>query len=441
MENRRVSFVYWRRGCLWRAGVGVAALVLAGCDRFTSVQSPDLVQPDQLVNATGAVALFNGAQSLFASAFNGSTGSGSSFVINSGFMSDEFRGASLDVITFSFDSRSLTPTTVTVGDVYAALSRARVSALTAVQALRTSAPTPSSRISQAFSIAGYSELFIAEMYCSGAPLTDVVGGLPATYGSPLTTQQVLQRAAANFDTALASAGTDATSLNLARLGKGRALLELAQYDAAAAAVTGVPTSFSYSVTFSSSVLPNIEALYLQFLLGTVADKEGINGLTFRTANDPRVPVTLMGKASDGTDIYGISGLNLSSSTVVTNGIEARLIEAEAALSHNDPNWLTTLNTLRATAIAPPMGALADPGTATGRLDLLFSERAFWLFGTGHRLADLRRLVRKYGRAASATFPWGAYGSGLTYSTDVNSALPVQESIRNPNFKGCIDRNA
>jgi len=57
--------------------------------------------------------------------------------------------------------------------------------------------------------------------------------------------------------------------------------------------------------------------------------------------------------------------------------------------------VTSLNALRADVnnnAASPRGA-PDPGTQVGREDLLFRERAFWLFATGHRLGDLRRLAR------------------------------------------------
>jgi hypothetical protein len=415
-------------------------LGLAACSGLTDVDYPDVVQPDQLQNATGAAALFAGAQHLFGAAFNGSTGSGSSFVYNTALMSDELRGASGGVITLAFDTRDLSPATTTVGDVFAALSRARVSALSAVYTLRATAPTPASRISQAYSLAAYSELFIAEMYCSGAPLTDVVDGLPATYSAPFTTQQLFQRAAADFDSALAAAGTDATSRNLAAVGKGRALLELGQFDAAATAVAGVLTTFSYTAGYSTTLLPNLVGLLSTNRNATVGDLEGTNGLNFRSANDPRIPVTAAGRGPDGaTDVFVLTNVNTASPTVVANGIEARLIEAEAALRRGDAGWLTTLNALRATA-TPSLPALADPGSVAARTDLVFLERAFWLFATGHRLADLRRLIRQYGRATTATIPTGTYGSGRTYVNEVTASLPVQESIRNPNFTGCIDRN-
>ena len=83
----------------------------------------------------------------------------------------------------------------------------------------------------------------------------------------------------------------------------------------------------------------------------------------------------------------------SSPSILTTGAEARLIEAEAALASGDvATWLGKLNTLRATAITPAMSPLTDPGSTDARVDLLFRERAFWLFLTGHRFGDLRRLM-------------------------------------------------
>jgi hypothetical protein len=62
-----------------------------------------------------------------------------------------------------------------------------------------------------------------------------------------------------------------------------------------------------------------------------------------------------------------------------------------------------------------------------------------MFSTGHRLGDLRRLVRQYGRTVNGTFPGGAYVKGGNYSTAVNLPVPVQEQ-NNPLFTQCIDEN-
>ena len=75
-----------------------------------------------------------------------------------------------------------------------------------------------------------------------------------------------------------------------------------------------------------------------------------------------------------------------------------------------------------------------------------------MFGTSHRLGDMRRLVRQYGRAANTVFPSGTYSSpgGLrtgTYGADLNLPIPIAEDNNPeyeagaPNLKGCIDRSA
>jgi hypothetical protein len=50
------------------------------------------------------------------------------------------------------------------------------------------------------------------------------------------------------------------------------------------------------------------------------------------------------------------------------------------------------------------------------------------------------LIRQYGRTADQVFPGGVYLKGGSYGDDVNIPMP-QEENNNPNFTGCIDRNA
>jgi hypothetical protein len=160
--------------------------------------------------------------------------------------------------------------------------------------------------------------------------------------------------------------------------------------------------------------------------------------------------------------------NLSFIPLAT-GIEARLIEAEAALKAGQPaTWLMDLNALRnsgctvsgadttcslGTGQVPSqtvgLPSLSDPETDSGRVSLQFRERAFWLFGTGTRLGDLRRLMRQYGRTQDAVFPTGAYANGHnpslpapipTYGTDVSLTLPTPQNgamITNPSYRGCL----
>ena len=119
-------------------------------------------------------------------------------------------------------------------------------------------------------------------------------------------------------------------------------------------------------------------------------------------------------------------------------MSARLIQAEAALQSGDiTGFLKLDNDLRATVA---LQAVTDPGSKTAREDLHFRERAMWLFGTAHRLGDLRRLVTQYRRDAETVFPTGAYFKGSTYGTDVNFPVSFEE-LNNPNFTGCANRGA
>ena len=120
---------------------------------------------------------------------------------------------------------------------------------------------------------------------------------------------------------------------------------------------------------------------------------------------------------------------------MVSGIDARLIEAEAKLNANDiAGMMTILNALRA---APPEdrqlpagddGGAADAGDArTPRSRLFFREKAFWMFGRGQRLSDLRRLMRQYGRTEDKVFP-GAASSTKAGTYGTRRRLPGSGSL-------------
>ncbi|HVF38874.1 MAG TPA: hypothetical protein VM939_03165, partial [Gemmatimonadaceae bacterium] len=209
----------------------------------------------------------------------------------------------------------------------------------------------------------------------------------------------------------------------------------------------------------------------------VGDRDGGVGLNFASANDPRVPtcrgndavcrsfgvtnaVSFDNNFGAAPRIGGLFQVQLiwptrDDDVVLVSGVEARLLEAEAQLRSGNAAWLTTLNTLRAnfqtlkdpsntTTATATLAPLTDPGTQVAREDLLFRERAFWLFGRGHRLADVRRLARPvaqggFGRPLNSVYPNGTFFKGGTFGD--NTAIPVPQNERNnPNFQGCTDNN-
>jgi len=65
---------------------------------------------------------------------------------------------------------------------------------------------------------------------------------------------------------------------------------------------------------------------------------------------------------------------------------------------------------------------------------MFRERAFWMYLTGHRLGDLRRLVRQYGRGEESVYPTGAYHKqGLTRGGQAALRVPQPEE-NNPKYQ-------
>jgi hypothetical protein len=186
---------------------------------------------------------------------------------------------------------------------------------------------------------------------------------------------------------------------------------------------------------------------------------GANGLHYVSAGqttvvgtdsipgDPRVASARVGGSLGGLIVPIPARYGATSSIPVASGIEARLIEAEAALAaHDVPTWASILNDLRAHAITPAIPPLTDDSTTTAsdtlRENVLFRERAFWLYGTGHRHGDMRRLVRQYGRLANAVFPTGfqAQWNGF-YGESVVLEPPKSEIDANPNYHGCLNRDA
>jgi hypothetical protein len=302
------------------------------------------------------------------------------------------------------------------------------------------------------------------------PVSTVNPDFTLSYGPAQTTQQLLDSALAQFDAVLATASASAAQQNLARVGRARALLNLGRFADAGAAAAPVPVAFRFAVQSSeNSARQNNGTWNLTTNQGRagVSDVESGEGLPFVTAADPRVPSrprsTNGGNGFDGGPMREqLKYPTRTSDATVADGVEAQLIRAEAALrAGNATTFLALLNELRANAAlvtqrggTGTLPALADPGTAAARESLLFAERAFWLYGTSHRLGDLRRLVRQYGRSPESVFPSGNYASnGRTgaYGSDVNFPIPIAEgnnplapsasASADPALKGCIDRNA
>jgi hypothetical protein len=414
--------------------LSLAAIELCGCSDLTRVTNFNVLTPQEYDNPAGALLRLSGAVSSF-------TGALSLQGLYSGYLTDELTDLSGSVTA----DRRVVPEGQDVGFPYASLSAARLNALLAITTLQRYQPNLTSRVGELYAYAAYTELVLAEDMCSSVPTGVIINEQPA-YGSTLSRSQLVQLAITHFDSA-SRYGADSTAITtMAQVGRARALLDSGDFAGASTVADSVAAGFVYSVTFapSAQLANQIAAQVTQAKLTSVSDREGINGLDFVSAGDARLPIVDLGAGPGGEVFSDTNYSSLASPVALASGTEAQLIVAEAALQANNiATWSRTLNTLRLTAITPAMDTLTSDSTTaasmTEQQDVMFRERAFWLFGTGHRQGDLRRLVRQYGRTQGSVFPVGAYRGGpAQYGSDV-TFTPVNENT-NPNYHGCLDRN-
>jgi hypothetical protein len=472
---RRVERGY--RTAIVSTTLAAVALGATACnlDKTLHVDDIDVATLGNLFNKPGLPVLYGGALSDFQVQLTGTDAS----VTMPGLLTDELRDIDTFPTRIEVDQRHATmagpyTTNGTLQTWYRNMQRARVSLERADSAYTQFDPT-NINLAELRALNGFMLVFFAEDYCNGVSLSEFNGGTNIAYGPPQNKQQLLTAAVAEFNLVLQQA-TAGQIHYLAEVGKARALLDQGQssYDAAALAVKDVPVDFQYYVFNSTNSSSEQSGIFVnvgpQSKRFAVAEKDGTNGLAFRSegrdsstknnpaqTGDPRVRWYLSGVGQDGSSpaYYQLKHPDFSTGVVLASGIEAKLIIAEDLLKNNDPSWLDTLNAMRTNTnlLNRPPYTLSgqSPGgqllpltagaNAAANVDILFHERAFWLYLTGHRLGDLRRLITQYGRGAESVFPTGTYqgAAGGPMGTDVNFPIPIDEQ-NNPNSQGCTDRN-
>jgi len=437
---------------------GVAACGLLDTD------PPNIVGSEDLDTPTGAATKRLGAISIFTLAKDGdfqpvgipgntdpsnSNDFSDGYVLLSGILADEFVNPGFIPSRTEVDLRLTQPTTAGLAELYQSLHRARSAAEDAAVSLQSfgTDPDADTGIPEMQSLSGYVYTMLAEGFCSGVTVSHTEGD-QIVYGTPLTTAQVLDTAILRFNTALAHPSIVAGDPihSLASVGLGRALLDEGRFAEAAAAVATVPADFLYETEHATTPAALHNGIFEAFNNGEfgVEDQEGGNGLPYVSAGDLRVTGD-SGVASDNnTESWFPSKYSgFDASVSLADYTEAQLIIAESELQTGAFAAMTQrLNDLRDLVELDP---LATPGNVDDAIDQLFAERAFWLYATGHRLGDMRRLIRQYGRDPETVFPTGDwFKGGLTYGTDVNLPLPRREQ-NNPNVPttggGCLNRDA
>ena len=465
----------------------MAILSVAACSpaSLVDVQAPsEILPPEAAMTPEGATNLHNFAVTNFSRTLSGQGDFGVTFfdgyIGATGLFTDEFQRTDA-IMTAGIDERNASTALATdfqgtpyspFSQLYFLLQRARAEALQARQALQAYGPNlPKTMQSRMYSQDAYATLYFAEFFCSGIPLSTSPLSGKFVYQAGSTTEELFQTAIVLFDSALTTAGDSERFTNLARIGRARALLGLGRFAEAAQAVADIPTTYRYDVEYSLNVM---NAIFSGNMFGsngrdiTITDEEG--GVPQRWSGDPRVPivnaVNQYGNATRAPTKYPTS----TSPIRLADGIEARLIEAEADLDGAGTLWLQILNDLRrscttASGCAPVPGItettfteLTDPALAPippgktakdVRLDLIIQERGYWLFATGHRQGDFRRLLRVYRRDQADVYPTGTYINSVStfvqaetaeYGTDVVAVPDPLERKNNPKYRGCFNLN-
>lgn len=473
----------YRLGRLAGLAVMVSALGLTGCDfdSLLDVDDRDTLNREEASNPDVAPAAVTGAIGSFVEAYSGD--GGDAYISVSGLLGDEL------VSTGTFNTRTATdrraqrpiPNGNTSDAAYNDLQfarRALVEAQGIVAAANDDDVTGVAQWIEVKALEALTYVTLAEGYCSGIPISSIDDNGEFVYGPPQTSEALLNTAVSLANEAIAAADGDPVLESLPALVKARAQISLGQSDLAAAAVANVDTYYAYFTYHSETAANNPiyslqgngrysmasgegngpEQFYggtgVEFLVGPAVG--ACSGLDC----DPRTPYLFLANFGfdDSYDVaWSRRTWGFNEPIAIATGIEARLVEAEAAYNDGDyAGMVDILNNLRDQTFdlmfnivprysefitAAEAQALADEDLAVPAagatqdaeaLDMLYTERAYWLYLTGHRLGDLRRLAATYGVDPETIYPAGEYHKGGSYGTDVVLPMDFDEE-NNPEY--------
>ncbi len=445
--------------CVRGLVVGVIATFLAGCSAITDTQLPDGVDgPATYNNREGATRLTQATRAALATAIR-------DYIVSSGLLTDELMAS--DVPVSYFGSRDKRNGHWAGDPPHSVRSLARLAR--GIVGKYVSGET-SAWQAQLFLYEAYAEILTADGWCSGVPLSTMDFEGDWTYRAGAKTDEIYAHAMLLLDSAEARAVDSVSLQSTIRVLRARAQLAQGRYAEAKQTVQGMDDDFRSEIRIAFDDGKRTDrSRYYKFIEidgASISDQEGINGLPYRSSGDPRTKAIQVRDFNNRAVWFPVKYVTTDSSVfILASGIEAKLILAEAALADHDPEqMLMVLNALRTTGTftvettpLPGGGQRIDtlwnagiggvaklrridslPPTAAAQRQLLFAERAAWLFLTGTRQGDLRRLVRKYGLDREQVYPTGAYtipGYTDVYGTDISFDLGSNE-FPNPLFTGC-----
>ncbi len=416
----------------WRLALAFTLIGSTACNKILDVENPSSVPAEALSDPALAPALAAAAiQTLQCGVMQ--------YAATAGMLSGEYLSANGFVNNHPWEWRGVVeikgePGSCTYGrgttsmGFYTPLQQARFQLDDAFTRLEgfTDAQVPNRALlmAQMRAYGGYADLLLGEGMCQ----------MTMDNGPAMTRAEVFAAAEARFTDAItrATAVGDQSILNMARVGRARARLDLKNLPGAAADAGLVPAGFVRNAEFTEGGAAQREnriynlTIRNDYLSVSVPYRNlTVNGVPGNVP-DPRVKVKDAGKkANDGvTPLWQQQKFIAQTGATpipIASWNEAQLILAEAV---GGQAGLDAINRVR-TANGVPI--ITDPAPAgQAFIDLVLEERRRQLFSEGQRYSDMLRY--------NLPFVKGTTLRGNTYSDLTCVPLPDVETRNNPNFK-------
>jgi len=314
------------------------------------------------------------------------------------------------------------------GDLYRRVAQARWQNDRNLQLLEgwsdAEVATRANLIARSAAYSGYSHVLLGEGFCTAA-----VDG-----GPEIQPAAVFQLAEARFTRAIETATATANTaiLNLARVGRARARLDLARYADARADALLVPAAFVETAKYPGNQ-PGInenEVYTQQHVVAAFGIDALYWDLRYAGVPDPRVRVVSAGRTfgTDNTPLWRTMKYTAITSPIeLATGTEAMLIVAEAdARAGNLASAVAVINQLH-TAAGLPSFSSSDQAEV---INQLIYERRAELFLEGHHIGDYRRYPLPFNPQPGTPYlnnPGRLWGTSRCYP------LPSSERASNPNI--------
>lgn len=413
MSHRRVRS---RLGVL--AASAVLLPVLAGCDSFFEVRTPNIINADDVDPVEDGTIFSRSAFQTFASAY-GNQIIYTAWFTNEGWVGDTFPTRN------EFGRRLIDDRNGTFAGIWFGLTRGIAQGEQVIEALGD-APGTDLNVARAALTSGYGLVLQGEAYCEGT-----MRGPNNEPGFLMTPTELLETAVNRFDIAIqrgsAASGAEAGNIvNAARVGKGRALLQLGRAGEASQAVSGVPTSFVFNVPFVDDPGNRGRLGNGVFFFSAGGSRESfVVPPHYREMNDPRITFFDSGRDAQDSTLRLWSQTkfdNWAASIPLASGLEARYIEVEA--NNNPAEMLAFINERRAVGEQDPIDTTNQSELISALMDQ--RSRDFWL--EAKRMGDFRR----HGNLVPNILQPGPYYKENIGDVSDQTCWPLPFSERNAN---------